>query len=238
MTTAENPRRTPLYDEHLAAGGRLVPFADFLLPTHYTSLAEEHTAVRTRAGLFDVSHMGEIVVRGSGAFEFIQRISCNDHSKLAVGRAQYTGVMYPEGTFVDDLLAHRTGDDEYLLVVNAANTAKDFSYLSESAAGDSGVEILDRSDEFAQIALQGPLASEILQPLTAVAVDEIKYYRFTWGEVAGQHCLIARTGYTGEDGFELYLAPEGGEGRFHRSRCARETAVRGRHTPAGGLRNG
>jgi aminomethyltransferase len=208
MTASEKPSTTPLYDEHIAAGGRMVPFAGFLLPTHYTSLAEEHTAVRTRAGLFDVSHMGEIVVRGSGAFEFVQRVSCNDHSKLAVGRAQYTGLMYPEGTFVDDLLVHRTADDEYLLVVNAANNAKDFAYLSEIAAGNAEVEILDRSDEFAQLALQGPLAREILQPLTAVALDEIKYYRFTRGEVAGHDSLIARTGYTGEDGFELYVAPD------------------------------
>jgi aminomethyltransferase len=208
MTTAEEPRRTALYDEHLAAGGRMVPFAGFLLPTHYTALAEEHTTVRTRAGLFDVSHMGEIVVRGSGAFDFIQQISCNDHSKLVVGRAQYTGLMYPEGTFVDDLLVHRTADDEYLLVVNAANSAKDFAHLSEIAAGNADVEILDRSDEFAQLALQGPLAREILQPLTAVALDEIKYYRFTRGEVAGHDSLIARTGYTGEDGFELYVAPD------------------------------
>ena len=208
MTTARDPRKTPLHDEHVAAGGRMVTFAGFLLPSHYTSLIEEHTAVRTRAGLFDVSHMGEIVVRGPGAFDFVQMISCNDHSKLGVGRAQYTGLMYPEGTFVDDLLVHRTDENEYLLVVNAANTAKDLAYLSETAA-DADVEIIDRSDDFAQIALQGPLAREILQPLTAVALDEITYYRFTRGDVAGQRCLIARTGYTGEDGFELYLAPGG-----------------------------
>jgi aminomethyltransferase len=212
MTTAENARETPLYDEHLAAGGRMVPFAGFLLPSQYTSLAEEHAAVRTRAGLFDVSHMGEIVIRGPRALEFVQRISCNDHSKLVVGRAQYTGLMYPEGTFVDDVLVHQTGDDEYLLVVNAANAAKDFAYLSQIASGDPEVEVLDRSDDFAQLALQGPLAREILQPLTAVTLDEIKYYRFTRGDVAGQNCLIARTGYTGEDGFELYLAPDGAAG--------------------------
>jgi aminomethyltransferase len=186
----------------------MVPFAGFLLPSQYTSLAEEHTAVRTRAGLFDVSHMGEIVVRGPGAFDFVQRISCNDHSNLAAGRAQYTGMMYPEGTFVDDLLVHRTGDDEYLLVVNAANTAKDLAYLVEIAAGDAEVEILDRSDEFAQLALQGPLAREVLQPLTAVALDEIRYFRFVQGEVTGHPCMIARTGYTGEDGYELYVAPD------------------------------
>jgi len=208
MTTARETRRTPLYDEHVNAGGRMVPFAGFLLPSQYTSLTEEHTAVRTRAGLFDVSHMGEIVVRGPDGLEFVQLISCNDHSKLAVGRAQYTGLMYPEGTFVDDVLVHRTGDDEYLLVVNAANAAKDVAYLSDLASGGLDVEVRDRSDEFAQLALQGPLASEILQPLTAVVLDEIRYYRFTWGDVAGHHCLIARTGYTGEDGFELYTAPD------------------------------
>lgn len=200
-------KRTALFDEHVAAGGRMVPFAGFVMPVQYSSLTDEHLAVRSRAGIFDVSHMGEIFVRGSRALDFIQLISCNDHAKLAIGRAQYTGLMYPQGTFVDDLLVHRLADDEYLLVVNAANTDKDFAYLSELADGEPGVEVVNQSDRWAQIAVQGPLAQEILQPLTAVDLAAIKYYRFTWGEVVGHRALVARTGYTGEDGFEVYLGP-------------------------------
>jgi aminomethyltransferase len=207
MTGSENLRTSALNDEHVAAGGRMVPFAGFSLPVQYTSLAEEHAAVRTAAGLFDVSHMGEVFVTGDGAFDFIQRISCNDHSKMVVGRAQYTGLMYPEGTFVDDMLVHKMAEDEYLLVVNAANKAKDVAYLQGLAADTPEVEVVDRSDEFSQLAIQGPLAREILQPLTETDLGEIKYYRFTWGEVTGRTALIARTGYTGEDGFEVYVSP-------------------------------
>ncbi len=162
------PGRTPLYDEHIAAGGRMVEFAGYELPVQYSSLTEEHTAVRTRAGLFDVSHMGELFITGPGAFDFLQMISCNDHSAMTVGRAQYTGIMYPEGTFVDDVLVHKMADDEYLLVVNAANRAKDAAYLIELAADRDDVEVRDESDKWAQMAIQGPLAEEILQPL---AVD-------------------------------------------------------------------
>ena len=208
MTETITDKRTALYDEHVAAGARMVPFAGFLMPVQYTSLTEEHLAVRSRAGLFDVSHMGEIFVRGPRALGFVQLISCNDHSKLAIGRAQYTGLMYPQGTFVDDLLVHRMADDEYLLVVNAANTDKDFAYLSEVAGGEHDVEVENQSDRWAQIAVQGPLAQEILQPLTSTDLAAIKYYRFVWGDVVGQRALIARTGYTGEDGFEVYLDPK------------------------------
>ena len=207
MTDTGKAKKTPLYDEHVAAGGRMVPFAGFLMPVQYSSLAAEHQAVRTRAGLFDVSHMGEIVVRGRRALDFVQRVSCNDHSKMTVGRAQYTGLMYPEATFVDDVLVHRTGDDEYLLVVNAANSAKDFAYLAGLAAGERDVEVNDRSSDWAQLAIQGPLAQEIVQPLTTVDLAAIRYYKFEWGNVAGNRALIARTGYTGEDGFEIYVEP-------------------------------
>jgi aminomethyltransferase len=207
MSEPTTEKRTALYEEHLAAGGRMVPFAGFLMPVQYSSLTEEHLSVRSRAGLFDVSHMGEIVVRGPRALEFIQLVSCNDHSKLVVGRAQYTGLMYPQATFVDDLLVHRVGDDEYLLVVNAANTDKDFAYLAELADGRPDVEVVNESDRWAQIAVQGPLAAEILQPLTPLDLAAIKYYRFSWGAVAGHDALVARTGYTGEDGFEVYLDP-------------------------------
>jgi aminomethyltransferase len=207
MAETITDKRTALFDEHVAAGGRMVPFAGFIMPVQYSSLAEEHLAVRSRAGIFDVSHMGEIFVRGPRALDFMQLFSCNDHSKLAIGRAQYTGLMYPQGTFVDDLLVHHIADNEYLLVVNAANTDKDFSYLKDLAEGERDVEVVNESDRWAQIAVQGPLAQEILQPLTAVDLAAIKYYRFAWGDVLGQRALVARTGYTGEDGFEVYLEP-------------------------------
>ena len=208
MAETADLKKTPLYEDHVAGGGRIVPFAGFELPVQYTSVVAEHIAVRTAAGLFDVSHMGEIFVRGPRALDFVQRISCNDHGKMAVGRAQYTGLMYPEGTFVDDMLVHKLADREYLLVVNAANCAKDAAYLHDLAAREEGVEVVDRSAEFAQLALQGPRAQEILQPLASVELAAIRYYRFTWGEVLGRRALVARTGYTGEDGFELYLAPD------------------------------
>jgi aminomethyltransferase len=207
MSENGRSRRTALYDEHLAAGGRMVEFAGYELPVQYAGLGDEHRAVRERAGLFDVSHMGEISVAGPGALDFVQLVSCNDHSKVTVGRAQYTGLMYPEGTFVDDVLVHKMADDEYLLVVNAANRAKDAAYLGELARGRSDVEVVDRSEDYAQLALQGPLAQEVLQPLVSVDLAALKYYRFTHGEAAGEPALIARTGYTGEDGFEVYLRP-------------------------------
>lgn len=207
MTESASPQKTPLYDEHIAAGGRMVSFAGYSLPVQYTSLAEEHKAVRTAAGLFDVSHMGEVFITGPGAFDFVQKISCNDHSKLTVGRAQYTGLMYPQGTFVDDMLVHRMDEEEFLLVVNAANRTKDVAYLHEVAADFEGVTVEDRSDQWAQIAVQGPEAAEIVQALTETDLGGIRYYRFAWGEVSGRKALIARTGYTGEDGFELYTSP-------------------------------
>ena len=167
-------KRTPLHEEHVRLGARMVPFAGFEMPVQYTGLMEEHQAVRQRAGLFDVSHMGEIFVRGPRALEFVQKISCNDHSKMTVGRAQYTGLMYPEGTFVDDMLVHKMADEEYLLVVNAANVDKDFAYLEEVASGEDGVRVENESDRWAQIAFQGPLAAELLQPLVDVDLASIK----------------------------------------------------------------
>ena len=208
MTESDSLQKTPLYDEHLAAGGRMVPFAGYSLPVQYTSLAEEHTAVRTKAGLFDVSHMGEVFITGPQAFDFVQNLSCNDHSKLAIGRAQYTGLMYPQGTFVDDMLVHRMAEDEFLLVVNAANRHKDVAYLQGLTKGIDGVVVEDRSEQWAQMAVQGPEAPGIVQALTETDLGAIRYYRFVWGQVAGRRALIARTGYTGEDGFELYTAPE------------------------------
>jgi glycine cleavage system T protein (aminomethyltransferase) len=203
-----NLARTPLYACHLEAGGKIVPFAGFEMPVQYRGVMEEHRAVRTSVGLFDVSHMGEIEVKGRRALEFVQHVSCNDASKLASGRAQYTGLMTPRGTFVDDLLVHKMGDDHYFLVVNAANRAKDYAYLCAQAAAFDDVEVLDRSSDYAQLAVQGPKAEGVLQRLTDVELGEIRYYRFARGAVAGADAIIARTGYTGEDGFEVYVAPD------------------------------
>jgi aminomethyltransferase len=201
-------KRTPLFECHLEAKARIVPFAGYEMPVQYAGVIEEHRAVRTAVGLFDVSHMGEIEVTGRRALDFVQYVTCNDAAKLTLGRAQYSGLMTPRGTFVDDLLVHKMADDRYFLVVNAANKDKDYAYLCAQAAGFDGVDVRDRSDEFAQIAVQGPKALATLQKLTAVKLDEIKYYRFLEGTVDGAAAIIARTGYTGEDGFEVYVVPE------------------------------
>ena len=201
-------KRTPLYECHLEAKARIVPFAGYEMPVQYAGVLEEHRAVRTAAGLFDVSHMGEIEVTGRRALDFVQYVTCNDASKLTVGRAQYAGLMTPRGTFVDDLLVHKMADERYFLVVNAANKDKDYAYLCAQCVGFDGVDVRDRSDEYAQIAVQGPRALPTLQALTPVELGEIKYYRFLEGTVDGAPAIIARTGYTGEDGSEVSVAPE------------------------------
>jgi aminomethyltransferase len=201
-------KRTPLYECHLKAGARMVPFVGWEMPVQYKGVIDEHRTVRTAVGLFDVSHMGELEVTGRRALDLVQYVTCNDAAKLTVGRAQYSGLMTPRGTFVDDLLVHKMADDHYFLVVNAANADKDYAYLCAQAAAFDNVDVVNRSDEYAQIAVQGPHALGVLQQLTPVSLAEIKYYRFVRGEVMGVPAIIARTGYTGEDGFEVYLAPE------------------------------
>jgi len=195
--------RTPLHAEHVAAGARMVEFAGWHMPIQYAGVIEEHLAVRTRAGLFDVSHMGEVAVRGPQAVAFLQYVTCNDVARLEPGRAQYTGLMTPGGGFVDDLLIYRLGPDELLAVINAANTAKDVAWLAREAAAFD-VELRDASAEWSQIALQGPRAVEILAPLCTVDLADVKYYHFRRADVLGAPCIVSRTGYTGEDGFELY----------------------------------
>jgi len=200
-------KRTPLYECHLEAKARMVPFVGWEMPVQYVGVIEEHRAVRTGVGLFDVSHMGEIDIAGRRALDFVQLVTCNDASKLTPGRAQYSGLMTKRGTFVDDLLVHKFDDHHYFLVVNAANKDKDYAYLLAQAADFDGVDVKDRSDDWAQLAVQGPRALAVVQQLTPTKLAEIKYYRFVEGEVDGAPAVIARTGYTGEDGFELYLAP-------------------------------
>ena len=195
---------TPLHDTHIALGGKMVPFAGYAMPVQYPSgIRAEHAAVRDAAGLFDVSHMGEFTVRGPQADDLVQYLTVNDVSRVAVGQAQYSALCNERGTILDDLLVYRFAD-RIVLVVNASNRAKDWDWVTEHAVGYD-VKISDDSDGIALIALQGPAAQEILTPLTATDLGAIGYYRFAEGYVGGAPATISRTGYTGEDGFELYL---------------------------------
>ncbi len=198
-------KNTPLHAEHEKLGARLVPYAGYAMPVQYpTGIVKEHHAVRNEAGLFDVSHMGEFDVRGPQALEFVQHLLTNDASRLDVGQAQYTVLCQENGTALDDCIVYRF-DDHYMVVVNAGNLDKDRAWF-ERAAKDFDVEFTDRSDEFGLLALQGPKAQAILEQLTDTDLDAIGFYRFREGSVAGRHAIISRTGYTGEDGFELYVA--------------------------------
>ena len=203
-------RRTPLHECHLEAGGRMVPFAGWEMPVQYRGVIEEHKAVRSAVGLFDVSHMGEIQVSGRRALDFLQFVTCNDVSKLTPGRAHYTGLMTPRGTFVDDLLVHMMGERRYFLVVNAANKDKDYAYLCAQVSVFEDADVEDLSASYAQLAIQGPKALDVAQRLTAAPLAEMRYYRFLEGKFGDSDAVIARTGYTGEDGFEIYVPAEEG----------------------------
>jgi len=200
-------KRTPLYEEHVALGGKVVPFAGWELPIQYaTGITAEHRAVREAAGLFDVSHMGELVLRGSQALDLVQHVSINDAARIEVGQAQYSAMCRESGGVIDDLLIYRYAD-RYMVVVNAANVDKDRDWILGQAA-PFDVEVEDASDATALLALQGPAARAILAPLASVDLDEVAYYRFREGTVADVPATISGTGYTGEDGFELYVASE------------------------------
>ena len=201
------PKPTPLNDLHRELGARLVDFSGWEMPVQYTSVLEEHRGVRSSAGLFDVSHMGEIEIRGGEALALIQRLTCNDAARLEPGMAQYSVLTSPEGTFIDDLLVYRRGPHEYFLVVNAGNTASAFAWLARHAEGD--VEVVDASGNWALIALQGPRSLSILQPLVEADPEPLRGYRFIESRVSGHQAIVSRTGYTGEDGFEIYLPPGG-----------------------------
>ncbi|GAV23356.1 glycine cleavage system aminomethyltransferase GcvT [Carboxydothermus pertinax] len=201
----ESLKRTPLFEEHLKLGAKMVPFGGWEMPVQYTGILEEHMAVRTDVGMFDVSHMGEIEILGSRAEEFVNYLITNDASRLNPGEVIYTTMCYPNGGTVDDLLAYKYSNDHYLLVVNASNKDKDFAYIIEHKWED--VTVTDLSDQTAEIALQGPRAQEVLQKLTSFDLNRIKYFGFVEIEVAGIPCLVSRTGYTGEDGFEIYFTP-------------------------------
>ena len=202
-------RKTALNSVHRRLGAKMVNFGGWDMPLEYSGILAEHQAVRTRAGLFDVSHMGELEIRGSGALQLVQWVSCNNAAKLNVGQAHYSGLMTSRGTFVDDLLVHKISDTHYLLCVNAGNQDDDFQHIVANNQFDATVE--NAGPRYSQLAIQGPRATEILQQLTPSPLNHIRYYHFTFGKVSGVDCLIARTGYTGEDGFEIYFAPEQAE---------------------------
>lgn len=210
-------KKTALNGAHRALGGRMVEFGGWDMPVQYPAgTMTEHLRTRTRAGLFDVSHMGEIDVRGPGAIAFVNRIASNDASKLVDGQAQYSALTTPEGTVIDDLLVYRFAEDHLLLVVNAGTTDKDWDWISAHKQSNDNVELRNASAEFCQIALQGPEAISILQELTETPLAEIKYYHFREGQVDGVDSIISRTGYTGEDGFEVYAAPDKAEQLWNR----------------------
>ncbi|HLE56909.1 MAG TPA: glycine cleavage system aminomethyltransferase GcvT [Rhodothermia bacterium] len=198
-------KRTPLTDTHAALGAKLVPFAGYVMPVQYpTGITAEHRAVREKCGLFDVSHMGEFIVRGPGAEDFVNYVTTNDVAGMSVGQAQYSTILNDRGTIEDDCLVYRA-PDHFMMVVNASNAAKDLAHVS-SALGKFDATVEDVSDATALLALQGPEAARILQPLTDVDLSSIKYYHFAIGAVAGiPGIIVSRTGYTGEDGFELYF---------------------------------
>ena len=212
MTTLATPalKKTALNATHRALKAKMVDFGGWDMPVEYPGnnggLIAEHVAVRTGVGLFDVSHMGEIQFRGPGALAAVQHITMNDASKLKDGQAHYSALLTPSGAFVDDILVHRLSENDYLLVVNAGTTEKDYAWIRQHAGAFPGVHISDYSPHYSQLAVQGPRALETLQKLTKVDLAPIKNYWFTWGTVAGiPNVLIARTGYSGEDGFEVYI---------------------------------
>ena len=203
MTVTPALKRTSLYDAHKALGAKMVPFAGWEMPVQYASgILAEHHAVRTGAGIFDVSHMGEFEITGPDRNAFVNRITCNDVAALEPGGVQYSGILTPEGTFVDDCTVYRF-EDKLMIVVNASNTAKAWQHIVAQKGG-ANVRIKDISSEVGLLSIQGPQAETLLQPLTRTKLSDILYYHFVSGRVANAECFISRTGYTGEDGFELY----------------------------------
>jgi len=205
-TSAIPLKTTPLHARHRASGARMVPFGGWDMPVEYTGVTAEHLAVRERVGLFDVSHMGQLEIAGPDALAAVQQVSCNDASRLQVGQAQYSGLTRPDGTLVDDILVYRLASRHFMLVVNASNIDKDRRWIAEQLGGIDAA-LVDASSRYALIAVQGPRALDVLQPLTGVDLASMGYYWFGHGEVAGARATISRTGYTGEDGFEVFVPP-------------------------------
>ncbi len=202
-------KRTPLNQWHRDHGAKMVDFGGWDMPVQFAGILAEHQAVRERAGLFDVSHMGEVRIRGNDALAFIQHLITNDAGALEIGQAQYTVMVNDDGGVIDDLLVYRLDGDDYLLVINAATTPKDVAWIEARAADFGGsLDVTDECDQWAQLAIQGPRAEDILSPLVPSDLSAIRYYRATFTEFEGSRALVSRTGYTGEDGFEVYLPPE------------------------------
>ncbi|MGP8258555.1 MAG: glycine cleavage system aminomethyltransferase GcvT [Acidobacteriaceae bacterium] len=219
MSTASDPtpplRKTALNATHRAHRAKMVDFGGWDMPVEYSGLIAEHMAVRTSVGLFDVSHMGDIQFRGPGSLAAVQRLCMNDASKLAVGQAQYSAMLTPEGTFVDDVLVHKLSDNDYLIVINAGTRDKDIAWVRKQIGAMPSIHISDYSDFYTQLAIQGPKAEATLARITAIDLSAIRNYWFTWGRLDLKdgsplhNVLIARTGYTGEDGFEIYIPSDG-----------------------------
>ena len=205
MSATATLRKTPLNGLHRRLGAKMVDFGGWDMPVEYSGLIAEHMAVRTGVGVFDVSHMGDIQFRGPGSLGAVQHISMNDASRLQAGQAQYSAMLYPQGTFVDDVIVHKFSENDYMFVINAGTREKDYEWVRAQARGFD-CHVSDYSDYYTQLAIQGPKAEETLQKLTNADLSKVKFYWFTWGTVCGlPNTLIARTGYTGEDGFEIYV---------------------------------
>ena len=205
-TAAADLKRTPLFDAHSSLNAKMVDFGGWSMPVQYSGIIQEHNAVRTAVGVFDVSHMGEIEIRGPQASQLVDFVSTNNASKLKIGQAHYSALLYEHGGFVDDILVHKISDSHFFLCVNASNQEKDFEHIRSRNHFDAEIEFA--SERYAQLAIQGPKASATLQKLTETELSAIKYYWFTDGFVAGVPARIAHTGYTGEDGFEIYIPPD------------------------------
>ena len=200
-------KKTPLHARHVASGARMVEFGGWDMPVEYTGITQEHLAVRSAAGLFDVSHMGELEIAGKDALAAVQTIFCNDASKLQPGDAQYSAILTEQGTFVDDVLVYRLRSDHFMVVVNAANIIKDYTWIAERLTAFGDAVAMDASSRYALLAVQGPAAADIVQPLTGVELASLKSYSFAHGEIANVRGTVSRTGYTGEDGFEIFVPP-------------------------------
>ncbi len=214
-------KKTPLNAVHRAAGAKMVDFGGWDMPVQYSGLIDEHNTVRNAVGLFDVSHMGEIEIRGPEALKLADYVTTNSVAKLKNGQAQYSGLLYEHGGFVDDILVHKVADDSFFLCVNASNQEKDFEHIRAANKFDCEVEFA--SEKYSQLAIQGPKAIETAQKLTDTPLAAIRYYWFTDGTFAGVPARIARTGYTGEDGVEVYVAPEHAVARVERDHGGRQS---------------
>jgi aminomethyltransferase len=201
--------KTPLNSIHRQLGAKMVAFAGWEMPVQYAGPIKEHLAVRNHAGIFDISHMGEIEIKGPNALSTLQKLSCNDSNRLAISQCQYSALTTPQGTFVDDLLIYRLDSNHFLLCVNASNQQKDFDWIRDNALPDT--DVLFRSQDYAQLAIQGPRALEILKQLTTINLEGMKPFWFARGQLAEVAAIVSRTGYTGEDGFEIYIAPDKAE---------------------------